>query len=50
MSSAAWSTVDQVVANLLAVFVAGASLVQLTNPDSALLERRRQTEKVTKDL
>jgi len=50
MSSASWSTPDEVVANLLAVFVAGASLVQLAHPDPALLDRRRQSEKVTRDL
>jgi hypothetical protein len=36
--------------NLLAVFAAGASLVQVTNPDPALLDRRRVTEKVTRTL
>ncbi|MCI4676829.1 TIGR03089 family protein [Candidatus Mycolicibacterium alkanivorans] len=50
MSSAPWSTSEQIVANLLAVFVAGASLVQVANPDPAVLDRRRQTEKVTRDL
>ena len=50
MSAAAWSTPDEVVGNLLAVFVAGASLVQVANPDPAVLERRRQTEKVTRTL
>lgn len=50
MSSLPWSTADDVVANLLAVFVAGASLVQVANPDPEALERRRVTEKVTKDL
>ncbi len=50
MSSAPWSTPDEVVDNLLAVFVAGASLVQVANPDPAALERRRETEKVTRDL
>ncbi|MFN8032437.1 MAG: TIGR03089 family protein [Mycobacterium sp.] len=50
MSSAPWSTADEVVTNLLAVFVVGASLVQVANPDRAALERRRQTEKVTRDL
>ena len=35
---------------LLAVFAAGASLVQVANPDAALLDRRRVTEKVTRDL
>lgn len=50
MSSASWSTPDEVVANLLAVFVAGASLVQVAHPDPNALARRRQTEKVTRDL
>lgn len=50
MSSLPWSTPDEVVANLLAVFVAGASLVQVANPDPAVMERRRTTEKVTRDL
>jgi uncharacterized protein (TIGR03089 family) len=50
MSSLPWSSPDEVVANLLAVFVAGASLVQVANPDPAALERRRTTEKVTRDL
>jgi uncharacterized protein (TIGR03089 family) len=50
MSAAAWSTPDEVVGNLLAVFVAGASVVQVANPDPAVLERRRQTEKVTRTL
>ncbi|BBX06494.1 TIGR03089 family protein [Mycolicibacterium aichiense] len=50
MSSLPWSTPDDVVANLLAVFIAGASLVQVANPDTTALERRRTTEKVTKDL
>ena len=50
MSSAAWSTPDEVVDNLLAVFVAGASLVQVANPDPALTARRRETEKVTRKI
>jgi uncharacterized protein (TIGR03089 family) len=50
MSSLPWSTADEVVANLLAVFAAGAALVQVANPDPAALERRRATEKVTRDL
>lgn len=50
MSSLPWSAADDVIANLLAVFVAGASLVQVANPDAAALERRRTTEKVTRDL
>ena len=35
---------------LLAVLAAGASLVQVTNPDPALLTRRRESEKVTRTL
>lgn len=50
MSVATWSTPDEVVGNLLAVYVAGASLVQVANPDPGLLPRRRQTEKVTRTL
>ncbi|BBY65374.1 TIGR03089 family protein [Mycolicibacterium helvum] len=50
MSSLPWSTPDELVANLLAVFAAGASLVQVANPDPASLGRRRVTEKVTRDL
>ncbi len=48
MSSAGWATADELIANLLAVLAAGASLVQVANPDPALLDRRRRTEKVTK--
>jgi uncharacterized protein (TIGR03089 family) len=48
MSTAAWTTADELTANLLAVFVAGASLVQVANPDAAALDRRRQMEKVTR--
>jgi len=48
MSSAPWRTPDELIANLLAVFSIGASLVQVTNPDPAAMDRRRQTEKITK--
>ena len=48
LSTALWDTADDLVDNLLAVFVARASLVQVTNPDPSLLERRRQTEKITR--
>ena len=48
MSTARWDTADDLIANLLAVFTAGASLVQVANPDPAALDRRRQTEKVTR--
>ena len=48
LSTARWDTADDLVDNLLAVFVARASLVQVANPDPSLLERRRQTEKITR--
>lgn len=48
LSTASWDTPDELIANLLAVFVVGASLVQVANPDPAVQERRRQTEKVTR--
>ncbi len=38
------------VQTLVAVLAAGASLVQVTNPDPALLTRRRESEKVTRTL
>ena len=50
LSVLGWATPGEVVDNLLAVFAAGASLVQVANPDAALLDRRRITEKVTRDL
>lgn len=48
MSTDGWTTVDDLIANLLAVFAADASLVQVANPDPAALDRRRVTEKVTR--
>ena len=48
MSTAAWTTADELVDNLLAVYAAGASLVQVANPDAAALDRRRETEKITR--
>jgi uncharacterized protein (TIGR03089 family) len=48
MSTADWSNADELTANLLAVFAAGASLVQVANQDAAAVDRRRQTEKVTR--
>ncbi len=50
MSTAAWSTPEEVVDALVAVLVAGASLVQVANPDPGVLPRRRETEKVTRTL
>ncbi len=48
MSTAGWTTADELTDNLLAVFAVGASLVQVANPDAAALDRRRQMEKVTR--
>ncbi|HYZ69007.1 MAG TPA: TIGR03089 family protein [Mycobacterium sp.] len=48
MSTAGWATADDLTDNLLAVFAARASLVQVANPDASTLDRRRQTEKVTR--
>jgi uncharacterized protein (TIGR03089 family) len=48
LSSAPWHTAGDVIANLLAVFVVGASLVHVTNPDPSAMDRRRQSEKITK--
>jgi uncharacterized protein (TIGR03089 family) len=48
MSLAHWATADELTVNLLAVFAAGASLVLVANPDTAVLDRRRQMEKITR--
>ena len=48
LSTASWDTADEMTDNLLAVFAAGASLVQVANPDASALDRRRQMEKVTR--
>jgi uncharacterized protein (TIGR03089 family) len=50
MSDRPWGSAEEIVTNLLGVLAAEASLVQLSNPDPAALERRRVTEKVTRDL
>lgn len=50
MSDRAWSDPAAAVDNFIAVLAAGASLVQLANPDVAALDRRRMTEKVTHTL
>lgn len=50
MSDRTWASPQDLVDNLLAVLAAGASLVQLSSPDPGLLERRRETEKVTRAL
>jgi uncharacterized protein (TIGR03089 family) len=48
MSTAGWLTADHLTANLLAVYSASASLVQVANPDASVLDRRREMEKVTR--
>jgi uncharacterized protein (TIGR03089 family) len=48
MSMANWTTADDLTDNLLAVLAAGASLVQVTNPDAGALDHRREMEKVTR--
>lgn len=50
MSDRPWSTAQELIDNLVAVLAAGASLVQLSNPDPSVLDRRRVTEKVTRTL
>ncbi|HEX9833032.1 MAG TPA: TIGR03089 family protein [Mycobacterium sp.] len=48
MSTAGWKNATDLTDNLLALFAIGASLVQVANPDAAALDRRRQTEKITR--
>ncbi|WP_267305775.1 TIGR03089 family protein [Mycobacterium barrassiae] len=48
LSTADWITGDDLVNHLLALYAVGASLVQVANPDTAALDRRRQTEKITR--
>jgi uncharacterized protein (TIGR03089 family) len=50
LSSASWDTPADLVNGLLAVMAVGASLVQVANPDPSALQRRIQTEKVTRVL
>ncbi|HET6733095.1 TIGR03089 family protein [Mycobacterium sp.] len=48
LSTKGWESADDLIANLLAVFAVGASLVQVANPEPSAMDRRRQTEKTTK--
>ena len=48
LSTARWYTSDELTDNLLAVFAAGASLVLVANPDAALMDRRSESEKITR--
>ncbi|SOX52514.1 TIGR03089 family protein, partial [Mycobacterium ahvazicum] len=50
LSTAAWPGPAELVDGLLAIMSVGASLVQVANPDPAALQRRVETEKVTRVL
>ncbi|ORW74107.1 acetyl-CoA synthetase [Mycobacterium saskatchewanense] len=50
LSSASWDRPGDLVDGLLSIMAVGASLVQVANPDPGALERRVQTEKVTRVL
>ena len=50
LSTASWDTRERLVGSLLAVWAAGASLVQVAHPDPAAIKRRIDTEKVTRIL
>src|ERR1700733_13155382 len=50
LSTAPWSTADDVINGLLSVLVVGGSLVYVANPDPGALPRRTETEKVTRTL
>lgn len=50
MSTAGWTTADEVIDHLLAVFAVGGSLVQVAHPDPGALDRRRAMEKVARDV
>ncbi|OOL30315.1 acetyl-CoA synthetase, partial [Rhodococcus rhodochrous] len=47
LSSRDWGTPQALIDGLLAVLAAGASLVQVSNPDPAAMDRRVESEKVT---
>jgi len=50
LSSASWTRPGDLVDGLLSILAVGASLVQVANPDPALVARRIETEKVTRVL
>ncbi|MFD0363809.1 TIGR03089 family protein [Nocardia sp. GCM10030253] len=47
LSSASWDTPAELIDGLVSVLAAGASLVQVVNPDPAQYERRVESERVT---
>jgi uncharacterized protein (TIGR03089 family) len=50
LSSASWTGPRELVDGLLSILAVGASLVQVANPDPSALQRRIETEKVTRVL
>jgi uncharacterized protein (TIGR03089 family) len=50
LSTASWTTADDVIDGLLSVLSVGGSLVYVANPDPATLARKTETEKVTRVL
>lgn len=50
LSSGTWDTADELIDRFVAVLLAGASLVQVANPDPALRDRRVDSERVTRTL
>jgi uncharacterized protein (TIGR03089 family) len=48
MSTGRWDDPEELIANFLAVLASGASLVLVANPDATALDRRRETEKITR--
>ena len=46
--TAGWDTTQGLVQHMLAVFAARASLVQVANPEASTMQRRKDTEKVTR--
>lgn len=50
LSTRSWATTDDLIAGLVSVLAAGASLVQVSNPDDAAMTRRVESEKATAQL
>jgi uncharacterized protein (TIGR03089 family) len=50
LSTASWPGPQELIDGLLAIMAIGASLVQVANPDPSALQRRIETEKVTRVL
>ncbi|MEO3761502.1 TIGR03089 family protein [Mycobacterium sp. B14F4] len=50
LSSKPWTTGTDLIDNLLAALVAGASLVQVSNPEPAAVDKHRTAEKVSRTL